>query len=471
MNAHALEQDRSPPRRRRWLLRLVLLPIVLGVIAIAVLGVGEYRSAAEVKAEIARLQTAGEPVDDDTMAVWFRAGASQEGTAAWREILLAAEQVCAGETALTLPIIGLGQMPENLVPGEPWPDEPKIAEFLQEIRPLIAQIEQAGRYPAPVWQPIAFDSFHSLLPELQAFRGVVRLLHLEVLHALYQRDTERAVRGLAAMQATAAAFDWDFCMVSDLVGTALRGIHRDAIRKSLAHSDWQPDQLDQLLAQARQPRDVAQHWHRICAGERAMTLAWLQGDRDDLAGMLPGNSPRYPAALLLIPSGTKNYLERMEAFQRLGEQGILGLAGRALDVENGASRFDRRRLDELLTDIFLPAMAAMAAAYERDELARRLTRTALGVKRYRVSEGRWPERLSDLAAVGLEARDWTALQAGPFGYQVQGEGPAAVAVVWAYEVHDSGSPSRVRSEPPTEKDVNHPEWLWHVTRIGAPSKP
>ena len=103
----------------------------------------------------------------------------------------------------------------------------------------------------------------------------------------------------------------------------------------------------------------------------------------------------------------------------------------------------------------------MAAAYERDELDRRLTRTALGVKRYRVSEGRWPVRLSDLAAAGLEPKDWTALQAGPLGYQVEGE----AAVVWAYDTNDNSSPSRIRSEPPGEKDVSSSGSLWHVTRI------
>jgi hypothetical protein len=440
---------------------LVLLPIVLGAIAIAVLGLGQYRSARAVTAEIARLRAAGEPVDDETMARWFQAGTSQEGTAAWRDILVAVEQVTAGETVGTFPFVGMGKLPENFVPGCDWPDEPKIAEFLQEIRPLIAQIEQASRYPAPVWQPIAFSSFHTLLPEIQTSRAVVRLLHLEVLHALYHRDTERALHGLAAMQATAAAFEWDFCMVADLVGIALRSIHRDAIRQSLAETDWESAQLDQLLAQVQQPRDVATHWHRICAGERAMTLAWLRGSRQDLNGMLPQNTPRYPAALLLIPSGTKRYLDLMATFQQLGEQGVLGMAARAHGLEAELAEPGRRRFDDLLTSLFLPAVAAVAAAYEREELDRRLTRTALGVKRYRVSEGRWPARLSELAAVGLAAQDWTALQAGPFGYRIEGES----AIVWAYDIHDKGSPSRIRSEPPTEKDVTHTGPLWHVTRI------
>ncbi len=461
MNEPAVAPQERPTRRRRWLLLLVSLPIVLGVIAVAVLGLSEYRSSREVAAEIARLRAAGEPVDNETMANWFLAGTSQEGTAAWREILLAVEQVSSGEATRSFPIIGMGNLPANLVPGGDWPDEPRIAEFLQDVRPLIAQIEQAGKHPTPVWQPIAFDSFSTLLPEIQASRGIVRLLTLEVQHALYHRDTERALRGLAAMRATAAAFDWDFCMVADLVGIALRGIHRDTIRRSLAETDWEPAQLDQLLAQVQHPQDIAAHWHRICAGERAMTLAWLQGSREDLEGMLPQKTRGYPPALLLVPSGTKRYLDRMATFQQIGELGVLGMASRAQEWEKEVSQPDRWRFNDMLTALFLPAVATMATAYERDELDRRLTRTALGIKRYRVSEGRWPARLSDLAAVGLEARDWTALQAGPFGYKVEGEG----VVLWAYDVHDSRSPSRIRSQPPGEKDVGSSGLLWHVTRI------
>jgi hypothetical protein len=108
-------------------------------------------------------------------------------------------------------------------------------------------------------------------------------------------------------------------------------------------------------------------------------------------------------------------------------------------------------------------VASVAAAYERDEIDRRLTRTALGIKRYRVSEGRWPARLSDLAAVGLEPKDWTALQAGPFPYKIEGED----VVLWSYDVHDKASPSRIRSEPLGENDGNYAGTgtSWYLTRI------
>jgi hypothetical protein len=402
----------------------------------------------------------GEPVDNESTARWFMANTSQKGTAAWREILVAVEQVSSNQAVSSFPIIGTGDFPDDLVPGGDWPDEPRIAEFLHEVQPLIAQIEQAAQYPTPVWQPIAFDSFSTLLPEIQTSRAVVRLLSLEVRHALYHRDTERAMRGLAAMQATNAAFDWDFCMVAELVGIALRGVHRGEIRQSLRDTAWEPAQLDQLLAQIAQPRDVATHWSHNVSGERGMALALFQGTRERQRAMLDDGQTGIPSVLMLIPSGIKRYLERLAAMQQLGDEGVLGLAARAEAFENDLGLANKRRLDDILTTLLLPAVHGMARAYERDELDRRLTRTAVGIKRYQLAEGRWPQKLSDLSVVGLEAKDWTALQAGPFGYRIEGDGP----VVWAYDANDSDSPSSIRSEPPTAEDVAS-NLNWHVTRI------
>jgi hypothetical protein len=356
--------------------------------------------------------------------------------------------------------MGTGKFPDDLAPGGQWPDEPRIAEFLHEVQPLIAQIEQAAQYPTPVWQPIAFDSFSTLLPEIQTSRSVIRLLSLDVRHALYHRDTERAMRGLAAMQAATEAFDWDFCMVAELVGIALRNVHRDAIRQSLRDTAWEPAQLDQLLAQVAQPRDVATHWRHNVSGERAMALALFQGTRERQRAMLDDGQTGLPTVLMLIPSGIKRYLERLTAMQQLGDDGVMGLAARAEAFENDLGLANKRRLDDILTALLLPAVHGMARAYERDELDRRLTRTAVGIKRYQLAEGRWPQKLSDLSVVGLEAKDWTALQAGPFGYRIEADG----AVVWAYDAHDPDSPLRIRSEPPAAEEVAS-GLDWHVTRI------
>jgi len=378
MNDLPPPQGKRPFVRRRWLLLLVLLPLALGAIAIAVLGFTEYRSARAVTAEIARLQAAGEPVDNESLARWFQANTSQAGTAAWREILVAVEHVSSGEAVNSFPFIGTGELPKDLVPGGDWPDEPRIAEFLQEVRPLIAQIERAGQYPTPVWQPIVFDSFATLLPELQASRAIVRLLRLEVEHALYHRDTERALRGLAAMENRAAAFAWDFCMVPDLFGIALRTVHRDAIRQSLAETAWEPSQLDQLLAQVAAPRDVTTRWQRIIAGERAMTLALLRGNREDRDAMLQQERAGFSSALLLIPSGTQRYLDRMAAIQQIGADGVLGMTARARALEKEIEP-KKGSISDILTSLLMPAVAAAAQAYEREELDRRLTRTALGI--------------------------------------------------------------------------------------------
>jgi hypothetical protein len=444
MNEPAAHLENRPGGRRRWLVLVVSLPIVLGAIAVALLAFGEYRSARAVRSEIARLRAAGEPVDDESLARWFHANTSQEGTAEWREILVAVGQVSGG-AGRSLPIMGpRALLPEDLAPGAEWPDEPHVAAFLQEVRPLIEQIEQAARYPTPVWQPIAFDSFGTLLDEVQEMRGIMRLLQLEFTHAMYHQENERALSALTAMHATNAALGWDFSFLPDLIAIAMRNIHRHTIRQSLADTAWEADQLDRLLAQVAHPHVGATRWQRAVAGERAMALSLLRGDRQRRDTMLQQERAPVPAPLLLFPSLTQDYLERMAAMQQIGAEGVLELGARAEAFDEEIERSVRR--SDLLTGLLLPSARGMARAYERDELDRRLTRTALAIKRYQRAEGHWPAQLSDLAAVGLQAADWNALHAGPFGYRVDADG----ALVWSYDLFAHDAHAVVPKEPPSD---------------------
>jgi hypothetical protein len=151
----------------------------------------------------------------------------------------------------------------------------------------------------------------------------------------------------------------------------------------------------------------------------------------------------------------------MAAIQQVGAEGVLGLGTRAKQLEDQFDQLQQGFIGGLVTKLLLPAVSALAHANERDELDRRLTRTAVAIQRFHVSEGRWPAKLSDLAAVGLQPSDWTALQAGPLGYQIQADG----AVVWAYDLNDKASPGRIRSEPPNKDEWAANASFWHVTYI------
>src|SRR5690606_25834757 len=96
--------------------------------------------------------------------------------------------------------------PVEIVPGGRWDEEPAVAEFLQWMRPVIDDIQAATEYPTPVWQPIEFRGYSTLLEELQNSRSLVRLLSLDVEHALYHGESDRALRSLQAMQGVADAF-------------------------------------------------------------------------------------------------------------------------------------------------------------------------------------------------------------------------------------------------------------------------
>ncbi len=445
------------PRRGRWLVYIVWLPLVLGVLVVGGLVAHVVRNSRIERAEIARLRAAGEPVDDETMAEWYFAHTSQEATATWREVLTTVDQALSGPVAATFPIVGRGELPDDLEPGGDWPDEPQVAALLDELRPLLARIEQAAQHPVPVWQPIAFRSFHTLLNDLQTVRSIARWLQLEFEHACYHRDTARALRALEALQATILAFDWNLCLVDDLVTIAVRGIHRRSIRDSLARVDWERAQLERLQKHVADPRDPAGRWQRVIAGERAMGLALFSADRQ-LQHEL--SESRVPMALFRLMGARRTYLEAMAAVQQIGSGGVLGIRARAQAFEEETFGSKRVWISDVLTQLLLPSVTAFAKAYERDELDRRMTLTAVGIKRYEVFEGRWPADLNQLGAVGLEAADWTALEAGPFGYRIEAGGP----VLWAYDV--LADSAQIPAEPPGEDQTDsNLIRLGHVTRI------
>ena len=362
-------------RSPRWL--AVVACSILLVMGVALIGLQQWKDRRALQAELQRIRNAGQPTSNRELEIWFHQHTHDEGTPAWREILqLAVGSTMTGSHLEQLPFVGQGELPgPPLMPGA-WDQAPLVGQFLEEVRPLLDQIERTTAYPTPVWQPVQMRGFDTLLTELQNSRSVQRILRLEVEHALYQRDAQRALRGLGLLRHTADAFDWDLVIVSRLVALALRGVQYDAIDRSLAYNLWLPEQLEAVVEQIGEQPDYGRMWRQSLATERTMSLSLLAGDeaaefREHSAGL--HRLAVFPGMILDL-LGTFREMEQLE----VSDLGRLVLLTQDWENRHEASHSSIYFPTQIFNGLMMPSYSGMAAAMANTEDRRRMTLSACG---------------------------------------------------------------------------------------------
>ncbi|HRX80463.1 MAG TPA: hypothetical protein P5307_15445, partial [Pirellulaceae bacterium] len=87
-------------------------------------------------------------------------------------------------------------------------------------------------------------------------------------------------------------------------------------------------------------------------------------------------------------------------------------------------------IDGALARSYFPAIVGVARSFENAEYQRRLTLTALAIKKFQVAHQTWPGRLDELTAVGLSADEWSIPGLGQFGYEIDDDS----ARVFMYDI-------------------------------------
>jgi hypothetical protein len=431
MTTNVGPQSKSGDRRlqrkrstwRSWLVWISLTAVLLLVAILLGLVWNERRSATLLDQELQRITRSGQPIDSESMGRWFQDRTHTEGTQQWGEVFSVLSGSLDGYPEFeSLPVQGRAELPERLVPGGPWPEEPIVADYLEYSRPLIDMIDQASEHPSPVWRPIEFQGIMTLLPELQSTRSISRLLMLEAEHALYHQDAPRALRAIRLLDSTADAFDWDFCMVAALVHVALRGIEWQAIQRSLYADLWNEQQLQKLAEQVGPPIDIASMYRDTLAGERAFCTNL---SREDAKSFDP-TFGEFALPLVQLPSTRLRLLEIWQELQDVADGDPRRLSQNAERVGQELNEEIRRNQfspGNILAGLLIPATSAFTNALIRMEDNRRFTRTALAIKQYQLQLGQWPQQLSELQQVGLTSNDWSTQLSGPFGYELKDDAP------------------------------------------------
>lgn len=418
----------------RWLVPMLSLPFLVGTIAIGWLGFREVRATQALRELNAPQSSSNTSTGDVWMDENHRASTSTVGTAMWSKIYLlmfAANYQDQKE----LPLVGSKSLWPILDRKRPWEEDEPVANYLTEMRPVIDLIHQAAQLPTPVWQPLAFNGLSTLLPEPQEARNVSRLLQLEAEYALYHGDSQRALKAIDSLHATAEAIGWNISVPAQLYHLSMQDPYLRTIQRSLHTDVWSSEQLDLLLGQIDQPIDVADSFRRGLKAEQASVDSVLNSSLSEFAG---SRLMKFPSAKLELQ---RQYLE----LQALADSANVRLSTHVHERENGIGRYEGAA--GMLVNYYLPIASAYAAALDAKEQLRQVTGVAVAVKRFQLEHQRFPEDLSELSKTGLSTEDWTVVGVGRLGYGVEGDR----AYVWGLGPQDS----TIAAERPTlETDDN-----------------
>jgi hypothetical protein len=402
----------------RWLIIAVSIPLGLAAIVAAIIGVRELDASRKIGALIADLKRSGEPVDDATMSAWYKAHTHAEGSDAWLQVISTVESITPIADVGQLTIVGSGKEVPSLDPNQPWADESAVADFLKEMEPVLQKIHQLSDYPTPVQFPLEFQGVGTLLYEYQAARSVQRMLQLDCEYAYSHGQAARAMQDLRSMVLLCKALESDICLVSDLVVVACKGVALRTIQRTLEVDEWSNKELEELRSLSGQPHFSPEKWSRLFSGERGMMAEIIvSGSVQELLAS-HGSAPPMP----LLQSGRLKLLESYGPVQKLGHSNLESLYQSTMRFQTGMFGRDAT-WDSDVSMFYLGSLFGsapqVAKALQNTEDDRRLTLTAIALRQFKKSEGRWPSKLNELEKVGLTSSEYNTLTAGELGYSVE----------------------------------------------------
>ena len=392
--------------------------VSLAVLFIGLLAIGQYAVRQLVAGPRLEQYKKSTATDWESLEQHFHETTHAEGTAAWSKIYLMCRRYDQKRSQKFAPLLSDGVSSEvrSIQQDLDWPKERERLEgeldaFLDEMQPLVELIHEASQVAMPVWQPIVIDGGYVNLSYIQDVWQVSHLLSLEVYQAIKDSDSERGLAGIRSLKATADACDWELGWTCILINRQLGSYLNDAVRKSLSTELWDGNQLDQISLLFNQPVDSDQIRRSVLAADRA--LIFMHPEQTTLIEVIDLMTPeeqlelykQYDSVLLSAGSSTGKTARQMQEFQ----------------LEYSRKKVGSIIYQQALSGV-LPNVGFLETWFVEMESQRRLSLTAVGIKRFKMVQKRWPKSLEELAQVGLSIDDWTIPGMGNLGYEETPEG-------------------------------------------------
>ena len=388
---------------------LIPLLLILGLVAASLISWGLNQQ--KLRQRIAASQSLKDATQAGYSVSAYESATSKEQTERWKRIL------DAGDYLSGRPYMALIKKQEDdeyqLVPqGDDWVLAAPVERLATEAEPVLAEIDLLlNEVDKPIWLPIQFSGYSTLLPEVQESRNIATLVRHDFQNAFHQGDTDRAMKDLQRLELFFGdALVEPQYIVTCLARQASQRIRFELIRKSLAHEFWTEPQLEQLDKMLARPFDADRAWQGAILSE-ANEAFHLAGQHRFADG---GDSKAFAKDWISpAPSGLLTYVAHIEKIAQTQNVGTLQHVRNVMDINaeffrrQGRSDSSLGSTDRLVQmpivdaaqffNNLMPSFEVVARQFMNLAGERRWTRTAVALKRYQVKFGEFPDSLEALS--------------------------------------------------------------------------
>lgn len=408
--------------RRRIRPGVVLLGgvAVLILLFMAALGIGWLAAKQRVRAELARIRAAGEPVSaEDLEAFYQKPPADRDTTQLWLDAIAALDTPEFRADAEGLPFLREKNdyEPEDVLPAvdDPWPQQSAVETVLIKYHEPLQKMHRAAQVSGAARYPVNFaDSFNMDFSYTNKLYAGVRLLQLEAEVAARRKDYRAVAVAVMTILVAAHTLETDPNSVSQLVKLHLDDIAEGLFERHLPDGPFSDNELLRIDRRLK-TIDYVASFHRAMLGERVMTLIYFDDpERFDM------EAPS-PVAILFRPADELVYLQYMRkaivAFRETGAAFLSTVSDIDREVRQlantplGRSRYTISL--DTLTVMYTCAQARSRAIAKRDS-----ARAAVAIERFRLRHGRIPQTLESLIPEFLPEVPLDPFDGKPLRYHV-----------------------------------------------------
>lgn len=415
---------RSPRRTAgAWsanlLLALAVILLLLGVAAITVFWrfrQQHLQALADVQAEVARIQAAGEPITAEEFIAFHRVPpGTNDTTALWlAAIRLAVQQ--KGPAAGGLPYVGSGRI-DQLKASAPGSLLPTAEAYLSAYEDVVIAAKQAAAAKGECRYPIDFRQGASAKHgDVQNLRQLSRLLSLRARVATHRGRDLEAIESIELLLALGRSLDNEPVMTSQLVRIVVLDLALGELEFLIGNRNLSEEQL-QALQSKHQAIETQAPTRLAILGERGVGFREFQQMGTVPAGGA-GNVAR-PVDCLAHLHLMDDMLAAADMPASNGMQEVLKINSRLSAKANSLDPWQRSSVTPSL--LTAPAFNQLFHASARLEAERDSAVAGLAFRRFQLQHGRAPTSLAELTPKYLPAIPSDPFQRGaPLTFVVAG---------------------------------------------------